>query len=318
MIQISKPKAEQTKTSSDNKHAVFVLEPLEGGYGDTLGNSLRRILLSSMPGVAPIWVDIDTVLHEFSIVEGVKEDVVEIVLNLKNLCAKFTNNEIDRKIVRLNVDVEGPVTAADIDFDSDVEIVNPDLHIATLTKGGKLNMEICLVKSRGYSTAEQNKENESDMPIGTIFMDSIFTPIRKVNYKVENTRVGQRTDFGKLTIEVLTDGSITPSKALALSSKIMFEHLQLFIDIDEEVAEYNIMTECENVKKSKIFEMTIDELELSVRSYNCLRRAGINKVEELVQKTEEDMAKVRNLGKKSLTEVKNKLEELNLSFNNND
>ncbi len=315
MIEIEKPKIEILEKSDDFTYGKFVVEPLERGYGTTLGNSLRRILLSSLPGVAVKWIKIDEVLHEFSTVPGVKEDVVEIILNLKGLSAKIHSDE-EFKTVRIQVEDAGKITAGDIMADADVEILNPELHIATLEQGGKLNMEIGLAKGRGYVPAELNKEE--GMPIGVIPVDSIFTPVKKVNYTVTNTRVGQVTDYDKLTLEIWTDGSINPDEAASLGAKIMNEHLNLFINLTEHIEDVEIMVEKEEDKKEKVLEMTIEELDLSVRSYNCLKRAGINTVEELTQRTEEDMMKVRNLGKKSLEEVKNKLADLNLGLKPSD
>ncbi|MEW6698327.1 MAG: DNA-directed RNA polymerase subunit alpha [Bacillota bacterium] len=314
MLEIEKPKIEIVEQSEDNTYGKFVVEPLERGYGITLGNSLRRILLSSLPGAAVTSVKIDGVLHEFSTVPGVREDVTDIILNLKNLCLKIHSDE--EKVLRVEVQTEGPVTAGDIIHDADVEILNPELHLATLDTGGRLYMEINISKGRGYSSAEKNKKGEHI--IGVIPVDSIYTPVRKVNYTVENTRVGQITDYDKLTLEVWTNGSIRPDEATSLSAKILSEHLRLFIGLTETVNDVEIMVEKEEEQKDKILEMTIEELDLSVRSYNCLKRAGINTVEELIQRNEEDMMKVRNLGKKSLEEVVNKLHELGLSLRNDD
>ncbi|MCT4618837.1 MAG: DNA-directed RNA polymerase subunit alpha [Marinisporobacter sp.] len=310
MIEIEKPKIECVELSEDSTYGKFVVEPLERGYGITLGNSLRRILLSSLPGVAVTSVKIDGVLHEFSTVPGVKEDVTEIILNLKNLSAKIHSDE--SKVVRIEAQGPGSVTAGDIIADADVEILNSDLHIATLEDDAKLVMEIFLSKGRGYVPAENNKT--PGMPIGVLPVDSIYTPVRKVSYHVENTRVGQVTDYDKLTLEIWTDGSIKPDEGASLGAKIMNDHLRLFIDLTDHVDNVEIMVEKEEDKKEKVMEMTIEELELSVRSYNCLKRAGINTVEELTEKSEEDMMKVRNLGKKSLEEVQHKLEELGLGL----
>ncbi|MFZ5613182.1 MAG: DNA-directed RNA polymerase subunit alpha, partial [Bacillota bacterium] len=312
--EIEKPKIEIVEQSEDNTYGKFVVEPLERGYGITLGNSLRRILLSSLPGAAVTSVKIDGVLHEFSTVPGVREDVTDIILNLKNLCLKIHSDE--EKVLRVEAQTEGPVTAGDIIHDADVEILNPELHLATLDTGGRLFMEITVNKGRGYASAEKNKKGEHI--IGVIPVDSIYTPVRKVNYTVENTRVGQITDYDKLTLEVWTNGSIRPDEATSLSAKILSEHLRLFIGLTETVNDVEIMVEKEEEQKDKILEMTIEELDLSVRSYNCLKRAGINTVEELIQRNEEDMMKVRNLGKKSLEEVVNKLHELGLSLRNDD
>jgi DNA-directed RNA polymerase subunit alpha len=286
------------------------MEPLERGFGTTLGNSIRRVLLSCLPGVAVTSVKIDGVLHEFATIPGVKEDVINIVLNLKSLCAKlYTEAE---KTVILNVKGPGVIKASDIEADSEVEIINPDLTVATLEEGASLYMEIALKKGRGYVLAEKNKT--SNMAIGVIPVDSLFTPVTKVNFSVENTRVGQITDFDKLTLEVWTNGSISADEATSLSAKILSEYLAQFINLTEHVNDVEIMVEKEEDKKEKILEITIEELDLSVRSYNCLKRAGINTVQELIQRDEEEMMKVRNLGKKSLEEVQQKLEGLGLSL----
>ncbi|MHB8916755.1 MAG: DNA-directed RNA polymerase subunit alpha [Desulfocucumaceae bacterium] len=314
MLEIEKPKIECTEMSEENNYARFVVEPLERGYGITLGNSLRRILLSSLPGAAVTSVKIDGVLHEFSTIPGVKEDVTDIILNLKNLCLKVYSDE--EKVMRIEAKGDQMVRAGDIIHDADMEILNPDLHIATLSGNSRLFMELNVAKGRGYVAAEKNKKG--DHIIGVIPVDSVFTPVRKVNFTVENTRVGQRTDYDKLTLEVWTNGSIRPDEATSLSAKIMGEHLRLFIGLTETVNDVEIMVEKEEEQKDKILEMTIEELDLSVRSYNCLKRAAINSVEELVQRNEEDMMKVRNLGKKSLEEVINKLRELGLSLRKDD
>ena len=314
MLEIEKPKIECIETNEDNTYAKFVVEPLERGYGITLGNSLRRILLSSLPGAAVTSVKIEGVLHEFSTVPGVQEDVTDIILNLKGLCLKMYSDE--EKLLRIEAKGEGAVTAGDIIGDADVDILNPDLHIATLASNGRLFMEMAISKGRGYVTAERNKKGEHI--IGVIPVDSVYTPVRRVNYTVENTRVGQRPDYDKLTLEVWTDGSINPDEAVSLSAKIMGEHLRLFIGLTETINDVEIMVEKEEEQKDKIMEMTIEELDLSVRSYNCLKRAGINSVEELTQRNEEDMMKVRNLGKKSLEEVIQKLNELGLSLRKDD
>lgn len=310
MIEIEKPKIEIVEISDDNRYGKFVLEPLERGFGTTMGNSLRRVLLSSLPGVAVTSIKVDGVLHEFSTLPGVKEDLVEIILNLKDLALKVSSDE--PKIITINAQGPGRVTAGDIIVDSEVEIVNPDHHIATLNEDAKLFMELTIEKGRGYVPAERNKH--SGQPIGMIPVDSIFTPINRVNFNVENTRVGQVTDYDKLTLEVWTDGTIMPDEATSLAAKILVEHLSLFINLTEHVNEVEIMVEKEEDKKEKVLEMTIEELDLSVRSYNCLKRAGINTVQELTQKTEEEMMKVRNLGRKSLEEVQQKLAVLNLSL----
>ncbi|MCL6638784.1 MAG: DNA-directed RNA polymerase subunit alpha [Firmicutes bacterium] len=312
MLEIEKPKVIPEEVT--DTYGRFVVEPLERGYGITLGNSLRRILLSSLPGAAVTSVKIDGVLHEFSTIPGVVEDVTDIILNLKNLCLKLHGEE--EKVLRIEAAGEGIVRARDIIHDADVEILNPDLVIATLAGNGKLFMEITVAKGRGYTPAERNKKG--DHIIGVIPVDSVFTPVRKVNYNIENTRVGQVTDYDKLTLEVWTDGSIRPDEATSLSSKILSEYLRRFIELTESVDDMEIMVEKPEEQKDKILEMTIEELDLSVRSYNCLKRAGINTVEELIQRNEDDMMKVRNLGKKSLEEVINKLHELGLSLRKDD
>jgi DNA-directed RNA polymerase subunit alpha len=312
MIEIEKPKIETVEINST--YGKFAVEPLERGYGITLGNSLRRILLSSLPGAAVTSIRIDGVLHEFSTIPGVKEDTTEIVLNMKSVLVKMHTE--DEVIGRIETTDEGPVTAGDIQVSSEVEILNPDLHLATLEKGARLEMEITFQKGRGYVSAERNKK--SDQPIGVIAIDSIFTPTKRVNYTVEDTRVGQVTDYDRLILEVWTDGSIAPDEAVGLSAKIMTEHLKLFTSLTQVTENVEIMVEKEEEEKDRLMEMTIEELDLSVRSYNCLKRAGINTVEELIMKTEEDMMKVRNLGKKSLQEVKEKLATLNLSLRESD
>ncbi|MDD2553771.1 MAG: DNA-directed RNA polymerase subunit alpha [Desulfotomaculaceae bacterium] len=314
MLEIEKPRIEIVEMNDDNTYGKFVVEPLERGYGITLGNSLRRILLSSLPGAAVTSVKIDGVLHEFSTIPGVVEDVTDIILNLKSLCLKIHGE--DEKTLRIEATTEGVVKAGDIIHDADVEILNPELVIANLSDNARLVMEITASKGRGYVTAERNKKGEHI--IGIIPMDSAFTPVKKVNYNVENTRVGQITDFDKLSLEVWTNGSIRPDEATSLSAKILNDHLRLFIGLTESVSEVEIMVEKEEEPKDKLLEMTIEELDLSVRSYNCLKRAGINTVEELIQRNEEDMMKVRNLGKKSLEEVINKLDELGLSLRKED
>lgn len=314
MIEIEKPTIECVELSEDNTYGKFIVEPLERGYGTTLGNSLRRILLSSLPGSAVTSIKINGVLHEFSTIPGVKEDVSEIILNLKNLAVSLINDS--SKTVMIDAEGPGAVTAGDIISDGDLEVLNPDLHIATLEEGGKFVMEINVAKGRGYVSSELNKSDET--PIGVIPIDSIYSPVRKVNYSVTNTRVGQVTDFDKLTLEIWTDGSIKPDEGASLGAKIMHEHLNLFIELTENFDQVEIMVEKEEDQKEKVLEMTIEELELSVRSFNCLKRAGINTVEELTHKSEEDMMKVRNLGKKSLDEVKNKLAELGLGLKPSD
>jgi DNA-directed RNA polymerase subunit alpha len=314
MIEIEKPKIETVETSADAMYGKFVVEPLERGYGTTLGNSLRRILLSSLPGAAVRSIQMDGVLHEFSTIPGVVEDTTEIILNLKGLALKIHSDE--EKILEIDAEGEGEVKAGDIRADSDVEILNPDLHIATLAKDGRLNMRIAASRGRGYVAADKNKRD--DQPIGVIPVDSIYTPISRVNFGVENTRVGQVTNYDKLTLEVWTDGSIRPEEAVSLGAKIMTEHLYLFVGLTDQAKEAEIMVEKEEDKKEKVLEMTIEELDLSVRSYNCLKRAGINSVQELTTKSEEDMMKVRNLGRKSLEEVQEKLTELGLSLRTED
>ena len=309
MIEMEKPRIECVEISEGNLYGKFVIEPLERGFGTTLGNSLRRILLSSLPGVAVSSVRIDGVLHEFSTIPGVKEDVTEIILNLKALSAKLYCD--GPKVVTISASGECVVTAGDIVCDEQVEIINPDLVIATLNEDAHLNMEITLCKGRGYVSADRNKT--PTMPIGVLPVDSIFTPIRKVNYTIENTRVGQMTDYDKLTLEVWTDGSIKPDEATSMAAKILSEHLMLFINLTENVVPVDF-NEPEDNKMEKVQEMTIEELDLSVRAYNCLKRANINTVAELVQRNEEDMMKVRNLGKKSLEEVEQKLAALGLSL----
>ncbi|MDD4188863.1 MAG: DNA-directed RNA polymerase subunit alpha [Eubacteriales bacterium] len=310
MIEIEKPNIECVETKEDNTYGKFVVEPLERGYGTTLGNTLRRILLSSLPGVAVTSIKIDGVLHEFSTIPGVVEDVTEIILNIKELSMKLYGE--GSKVVYIDKSTEGPVTAADIKADSDVEILNPELLICTLNGDSRFYMEITINKGRGYYPAERNKH--SGQPIGIIPVDSIYTPVRKVNYTVENTRVGQATDWDKLTLEVWTDGSIKPGEAISLGAKIMSEHLNLFIDLSDRARDTEIMVEKEETKKEKVLEMTIEELDLSVRSYNCLKRAGINTVEDLTNRSEADMMKVRNLGRKSLDEVVQKLNGLSLTL----
>ena len=310
MIEFEKPNIKCLEIDNENNYAKFVCEPLERGYGITIGNSLRRILLSSLPGSAITGVKIDGVLHEFSTIPNVVEDVPEIIVNLKNVRLKLDKNE--EKILRINVKEEGEVTAGDIITDGTVEILNPDLHIATVSEGGSLVMELTAEMGRGYNTAEKNKKE--NQPLGVLPIDSIYTPVRKVNYSVENTRVGQMVDYDKLTIEVWTDGSLKPYEALSLAAKVMTGHLELFIDLSEATKNTQVMIEKEDFKKEKVLEMSIEELELSVRSFNCLKRANISTVEDLTNKTESDMMKVRNLGKKSLDEVTNKLHSLGLGF----
>jgi len=310
MMEMNKPRIEVAEISEDNRYGRFVVEPLERGYGTTLGNSLRRVLLSSLPGAAVTSVKIRDVLHEFSTVPGVVEDVPEIILNLKELALKLHSDT--PKVMRLEARGPGEVKAGDITTDPDIEILNPEQHIATLDEGGELVMEITVAKGRGYVPAERNKK--PDDPIGVIPVDSIFSPVTRVNYLVENTRVGQRTDFDKLTLEVWTDGTIAPNEAVSLAAHILTEHLALFTSLTEVSNNTEILVEPKEDNKSNVLDMTIEELDLSVRSYNCLKRAGINTVYQLTQKTEEDMMKVRNLGKKSLEEVQAKLAALGLSL----
>ena len=307
MIGIEKPKIETLAHEADGTYGKFVLEPLERGYGLTLGNSMRRVLLSSLPGYAITSVKIDNVLHEFSTIEGVKEDVTEIVLNLKEVILKFHGD--GPKVMYIEADGEGEITAGDIKTDSEVEIINPDHHIASLDKNAHVYMELTCDKGRGYVSAERNKKIMQPA-IGVIAIDSIYTPVIKVNYTVENTRVGQITDYDKLTLEVWTNGTITAKEAVSLAAKILNEHLNLFGDLSDEAFDTEVMVEKDDNGKEKILEMTIEELDLSVRSFNCLKRAGINTVEDLINKSEDDMMKVRNLGRKSLDEVVAKLSSL--------
>lgn len=310
MIEIEKPKIEVKESSDDGKYGMFVVEPLERGYGTTLGNSLRRILLSSLPGAAVTAIKINNVLHEFSTIPGVLEDTTEIILNLKKLAIKIHSDE--EKTLVIDIAEGKEIKASDIRTDSDVEILNPDLHIATLSEGSSFYMEIMANRGRGYVQADQNKRD--DHSIGVIPVDSLYSPIQRVNYSVENTRVGQMTNYDKLILEVWTDGSIRPEEAVSIGAKILNEHVSLFVGLTDEAKDAEIMVEKEEDKKEKVLEMTIEELDLSVRSYNCLKRAGINTVQELINKTEEDMMKVRNLGRKSLEEVQEKLQELTLGL----
>jgi DNA-directed RNA polymerase subunit alpha len=311
VIEMTKPSITKVNENIEENYACYVIEPLERGYGTTLGNSLRRILLSSLPGAAVSRVRIDSVLHEFSTIEGVVEDVTEIILNLKQLRLHLHGVE---DVVRINIAAEGPgaVTAADFTSDSDITILNPDLHIATLERGGRLFMEVDVEMGRGYVSADMNKAD--DQPIGVIPVDSIFSPVRRVSYNVENTRVGQDINKHKLTIELWTDGRLSPDEALGLGARIMSEHLALFINMSDTARDAEVLVEQEEDTMNRVLEMPIEELDLSVRSYNCLKRASINTVQELIQRSEDEMLKVRNLGKKSLTEVKHKLNELNLSM----
>lgn len=310
MLEIEKPKIECTEMSEDNSYGKFVIEPLERGYGTTLGNALRRILLSSLPGVAANAIRIDGVLHEFSTVPGVKEDVAELILNIKCLALKMTGE--GPQTIYIDAKGEGEVLAEDIKTDGGVEVINKDLHIATLDSDARLYMEIEVDRGRGY--VMQSKNKKEDQPISTIAIDSIYTPVKRVNFTVENTRVGQITDYDKLTLEVWTNGTIRPDEAISLSAKILIEHFKLFMTLTDHANNVEIMVEKEEDKKEKVLEMTIEELDLSVRSYNCLKRAGINTVQELTERTMDDMMKVRNLGKKSLEEVEQKLAALGLSL----
>lgn len=315
MFDFEKPKIEIAEISDDKRYGRFVVEPLERGYGTTLGNSLRRIMLSSLPGSAVSQVKIDGVLHEFSSIPGVKEDVTEIIMNIKELAIKNTGSSQEQKIAYIEFEGEGEVTGANIRVDPDIEIMNPDLVIATLNGGpdSRLYMELTITNGRGYIGADKNKSE--DVPIGVIAIDSIYTPVERVNLTVENTRVGQITDFDKLTLDVYTNGTMEPDEAVSLAAKVLSEHLSLFINLSENAKTAEIMVEKEDNAKEKVLEMSIDELELSVRSFNCLKRAGINTVEELTNKTPDDMMKVRNLGRKSLEEVLSKLKELGLQLN---
>ncbi len=315
MFDFEKPKIEIAEISEDKRFGRFVVEPLERGYGTTLGNSLRRIMLSSLPGAAVSQVKIDGVLHEFSSIPGVKEDVTEIIMNIKNLAIKNTSSTNEPKVAYIEFEGEGVVTAANIQVDSEIQIMNPDLVIAHLNGGtdSRLYMELTITKGRGYVSADKNKTE--DTPIGVIAIDSIYTPVERVNLSVENTRVGQITDYDKLTLDVYTNGTLETGEAVSLAAKVLSEHLSLFIDLSENAKTAEVMIEKEDNAKEKVLEMNIDELELSVRSYNCLKRAGINTVEELCNRTPEDMMKVRNLGRKSLEEVLAKLNELGLQLN---
>ena len=314
MFDFERPNIEVAEISEDKRYGRFVVEPLERGYGITLGNSLRRIMLSSLPGAAVSQVKIEGVLHEFSSIKGVKEDVTEIIMNIKDIAVRNNSDTNEPKVAYVEYEGEGIVRASDIKVDSDLEIMNPDLVIASLCgKESKLYMELTITRGRGYIAADRNKSD--DLPIGVIAVDSIYTPVERVNITVENTRVGQITDYDKLTLDVFTDGTLVPDEAVSLAAKVLSEHLSLFIDLSENAKMAEVMVEKDEDEKEKVLEMSIDELELSVRSYNCLKRAGINTVEELTNKTSEDMMKVRNLGRKSLEEVLAKLKELGLTFN---
>ncbi len=317
MFEFEKPKIEIVETSDDNKYGKFVIEPLERGYGITLGNSLRRIMLSSLPGTAVSHVKIKGVLHEFSSIPGVKEDVTEIIMNIKNVVIKNNSDTFEPKQAYIDAVGERVVKAGDIKVDGDIEIVNPDLVIANLSgPDAKLEMELTIANGRGYVSLDKNKE--ADAPIDVIAIDSIFTPVERVNLTVQNTRVGQVTDYDKLTLDVYTNGALAPDEAVSLAANLLVEHLKLFVDLSENARLVDVMVESTTDEKEKVLEMNIDELELSVRSYNCLKRAGINTVQELINKTPEDMMKVRNLGRKSLDEVLAKLKELGLALNQNE
>lgn len=309
---IEKPEIETVKLKPDGKYGMFTLEPLECGFGNTLGNSLRRVLLSSLPGVAVTSVKIDGVQHEFSTIPGVKEDVTEIILNIKGLIAKMYGES--PKTVYISAEDECEILAGDIKTDSEIEILEPGMHIATLNAGAKLSMELTFDRGRGYVSAEKNKSRMTQNSIGVIAVDSIYTPVLKVNYSVENTRVGQRTDYDKLIIEVWTDGTISAKEAVSYAAKVLCEHLQLFVDLSDEASQPELMVEKDDKSKDKILEKTIEDLELSVRSFNCLKRANINTVEDLISKSPEEMMKVRNLGKKSFDEVNAKLKELGFAL----
>ncbi|EKK20774.1 DNA-directed RNA polymerase alpha subunit [Fructilactobacillus florum 8D] len=316
MIEFEKPNIH--KIEETNNYGEIVVEPLERGYGTTLGNSLRRVLLASLPGAAVTSVQIDGVLHEFSTIKGVTEDVTKIILNLKKLKLRLEGDE--QAVHSMSVEVTGPaeVTAADITTDSETTILNPDLHLATVAEGATLHMTMTADKGRGYVSAEENKARNDDMPIGVLPIDSIYTPIERVNYQVEDTRVGQRDDFDKLTLDIWTNGSITPSDSISLAAKILTQHLEMFVDLTDRAQNTNVMVEKEESHKEKMLEMSIEELDLSVRSYNCLKRAGINTVQELTDKSMADMMNVRNLGRKSLEEIEQKLDALGLSFRKED
>lgn len=316
MIEIEKPRIETEELTEDGKHGRFVVEPLERGFGNTLGNSLRRVLLSSLEGCAVTSIKIDGVLHEFSTIPGVKEDVTEIVLNMKSVVAKLY--ETSPKVVEISAQGPCVVTAGDIKCDSEVEILNPEQHIATLGEDAKLNMEITIDKGRGYIPDERNKLISGNNVIGVLPIDSIYTPVLKVNYTVDNTRVGQITDYDKLTLDVWTNGVINAQEAVSLAAKVLTEHLNLFVNLSDKASSAEVMVEKDDKGKEKILEMTIEDLDLSVRSFNCLKRAGINTVEDLINKSEEDMMKVRNLGRKSLEEVIQKLNSLGFSLQKED
>jgi DNA-directed RNA polymerase subunit alpha len=310
MLEMEKPTIECVERSPDGRYGKFIVEPLERGYGTTLGNSLRRVLLSSLPGAAVTSLRIDGVLHEFSTIPGVREDVTDIILNIKKLCLRIQSDE--PQILRIEAEREGPVTAADIKCGPDVVVLNPDLHIAQLDRNGRLVMEMTAERGRGYHSAERNKR--PDQPIGIIPIDSIFTPVRRVNYTVEDTRVGHVTDYDRLTLEIWTNGALSPEEAASMAAKILSDHLQLFIGLTEGTGETLVMAEKPEDERARLLERSIEDLELSVRSFNCLKRAGINTIGELVSRTAEDMMRVRNLGRKSLEEVEEKLASLGLSL----
>ena len=316
MMEIERPKIDTASLSADGRYGKFVVEPLERGFGTTLGNSLRRVLLSSLPGVAVTSIKIDGVVHEFSTIDGVKEDVTEIVLNVKGITAKLYSDT--PKTVRIEATGEGEVTAGSIQQDAEIEILNPDWHIATLAENAKLIMELTFDKGRGYVPSERNKQNAEQASLGALPVDSIYTPVLKVNYTVENTRVGQITDYDKLTLEVWTDGTISAQEAVSFAARILTEHLNLFVTLSQEAMSAEIMVEKDDKGKEKALEMTIEELDLSVRSFNCLKRAGINTVEDLINKSEDEMMKVRNLGRKSLEEVVAKLDSLGFKLTKDD
>lgn len=316
MMEIERPKIDTASLSADGRYGKFVVEPLERGFGTTLGNSLRRVLLSSLPGVAVTSIKIDGVVHEFSTIEGVKEDVTEIVLNVKGITAKLYSDT--PKTVRIEASGEGEVTAGSIQQDAEIEVLNPDWHIATLADGAKLIMELVFDKGRGYVPAERNKQAAEQASLNALPVDSIYTPVLKVNYTVENTRVGQITDYDKLTLEVWTDGTISAKEAVSLAARIMTEHLNLFVTLSQDAMDAEIMVEKDDKGKEKALEMTIEELDLSVRSFNCLKRAGINTVEDLINKSEDEMMRVRNLGRKSLEEVMAKLDSLGFTLTKDD
>ncbi len=311
MIQFEKPRIEIEQLNEEGTYGEFIVEPLERGYGITLGNSLRRIMLSSLPGAAVTKVKIDGILHEFSVIPGVKEDVVQIILNMKKLAVKLLGDE-DTAIAYIRAKGECEITAGDIETSSDIEIINKDLHIATLTNEGELNMELTITKGRGYTAAEKNKDYRDT--IDMLPVDSIFTPVKKVNFNVKDTRVGNITDLDSLRINIWTNGTITPKAAISLAAKVLNDHLKMFINLESQVGDMEILIEKDENKKEKILEMSIEELELSVRSNNCLKRANINYVSELTEKTDEEMMKIRNLGRKSLNEIKQKLDEMGLKF----